>query len=257
MLKLKLQYFGHLMRKTDSLEKTLTLGKIKGRRRRGRQKEMYNKVHYTWSSGECIILKIYTPQKSSFFPSIWVVPKEKVKSWASPDSSISRMDTGKCILICERWPHWCSRPVSKCLRKISMAHFTVRSNILHWSFSHKDADLLPIPTSYNVTITSLVRVNTSNSQILFPVSFYLPCHKNLITFSFKILFSHYVVSDSLPTLWIATHQAALSFTISWSLLIFMSIVLVMLSNHLILCCSFLLLSSIFPSIIKVSGEGKL
>ena len=38
MLKLKLQYFGHLMRRTDSLEKTLTLGKIKGRRRRGRQR---------------------------------------------------------------------------------------------------------------------------------------------------------------------------------------------------------------------------
>ena len=35
MLKLKLQYFGHLMRRTDSLEKTLMLGKIKGRRRRG------------------------------------------------------------------------------------------------------------------------------------------------------------------------------------------------------------------------------
>ena len=38
MLKLKLQYFGHLMRRTDSLEKTLMLGKIEGRRRRGRQK---------------------------------------------------------------------------------------------------------------------------------------------------------------------------------------------------------------------------
>ena len=38
MLKLKLQYFGHLMRKTDSLEKTLMLGKIEGRRRRGQQK---------------------------------------------------------------------------------------------------------------------------------------------------------------------------------------------------------------------------
>ena len=35
MLKLKLQYFGHLMRRTDSLEKTLMLGKIKGKRRRG------------------------------------------------------------------------------------------------------------------------------------------------------------------------------------------------------------------------------
>ena len=38
MLKLKLQYFGHLMRRADSLGKTLMLGKIKGRRRRGRQR---------------------------------------------------------------------------------------------------------------------------------------------------------------------------------------------------------------------------
>ena len=38
MLKLKLQYFGHLMRRADSFEKTLMLGKIEGRRRRGRQK---------------------------------------------------------------------------------------------------------------------------------------------------------------------------------------------------------------------------
>ena len=38
MLKLKLQYFGHLMGRTDSLEKTLTLGKIEGGRRRGRQR---------------------------------------------------------------------------------------------------------------------------------------------------------------------------------------------------------------------------
>ena len=38
MLKLKLQYFGHLMQRTDSFEKTLTLGKIEGRRRKGQQK---------------------------------------------------------------------------------------------------------------------------------------------------------------------------------------------------------------------------
>ena len=38
MLKLKLQYFGHLMQRTDSLEKTLMLGKIEGRRRRGQQR---------------------------------------------------------------------------------------------------------------------------------------------------------------------------------------------------------------------------
>ena len=38
MLKLKLQYFGHLMQRTDLLEKTLMLGKIEGKRRRGRQR---------------------------------------------------------------------------------------------------------------------------------------------------------------------------------------------------------------------------
>ena len=44
MLKLKLQYFGHLMQRTDSLEKTLMLGKIEGRRR-GRQDEMVGWHH--------------------------------------------------------------------------------------------------------------------------------------------------------------------------------------------------------------------
>ena len=38
MMKLKLQYFGHLMQRADSLEKTLMLGKVEGRRRRGRQR---------------------------------------------------------------------------------------------------------------------------------------------------------------------------------------------------------------------------
>ena len=41
MLKLKLQYFGHLMRRADSLEKTLMLEKIEGRRRRGRQRKRW------------------------------------------------------------------------------------------------------------------------------------------------------------------------------------------------------------------------
>ena len=41
MLKLKLQYFGHLMGRTDSLEKTLMLGKIEGRKRMGRQRKRW------------------------------------------------------------------------------------------------------------------------------------------------------------------------------------------------------------------------
>ena len=45
MLKLNLQYFGHLMQRTDSLEKTLMLGKIEGGRERGRQDEMVGWHH--------------------------------------------------------------------------------------------------------------------------------------------------------------------------------------------------------------------
>ena len=53
MLKLKLQYFGHLMRKADSLEKALMLGKIEGRRRRGRQRMRWlngitDSMHMSW-----------------------------------------------------------------------------------------------------------------------------------------------------------------------------------------------------------------
>ena len=51
ILKLKLQYFGHLMRRADSFEKTLTLGKIEGRRRRGRQRMrwlMASLTQWTW-----------------------------------------------------------------------------------------------------------------------------------------------------------------------------------------------------------------
>ena len=46
MLKLKLQYFGHLMRRVDSLEKTLMLGRIGGRRRRGRQEDEMDGWHH-------------------------------------------------------------------------------------------------------------------------------------------------------------------------------------------------------------------
>ena len=68
------------------------------------------------------------------------------------------------------------------------------------------------------------------------------------------------VAQSSLTLWIlwtAAHQAYLSFTISWRLLRFMSIELVMPSNCLILCCPLLLLPSIFPSIRVFSNESAL
>ena len=64
-------------------------------------------------------------------------------------------------------------------------------------------------------------------------------------------------SLTLATPWTAAHQAPLSFTISRSLLKFISIESVMLSNHLTLCCPLLLLPSIFPSIRVFSNESTL
>ena len=60
-----------------------------------------------------------------------------------------------------------------------------------------------------------------------------------------------------PGIKLASHQASLSFTISWSLLKLMSIESVMPSNHFILCCLLLLLPSIFPSIRVLSNESVL
>ena len=68
-----------------------------------------------------------------------------------------------------------------------------------------------------------------------------------------MLFSHSVVSNFVNP-WTAAHQAFLSFTISQSLLKLMSIELMMPSNHHILCCPFLFLPSIFPSIRVFSNE---
>ena len=67
------------------------------------------------------------------------------------------------------------------------------------------------------------------------------------------LFSHSVVSNS-ETPWTAARQASLSFTISLSLLKLTSIESVMPSNHLVLCCSLLLLPSVFPSSRIFSSE---
>ena len=63
MLKLKLQYFGHLMQRTDSLEKTLMLGNIEGRRRRGQHKTR-------WLDG-------ITDTMDMIFSKLWVMVKDR------------------------------------------------------------------------------------------------------------------------------------------------------------------------------------
>ena len=88
-----------------------------------------------------------------------------------------------------------------------------------------------------------------------PVSFSSPLQSTLYTVTFVTVVQLLTHVQLFATPWTAAHQASLSFTISWSLFRLTSIELVMPSNHLILCCPLLLLSSTFSSIRVFSNES--
>ena len=168
MLKLKLWYFGYLMWRTDSSEKTLMLGKIEGRRR-GWQR-------VRWLDGIT----------------------------NSMDMILSKVR--ELVMDREAWR--------------ALIHGVAKSQ---------------------TRLSDRTELNWTELRMFVFFLFLL----------FVQLLSHVRLS---ATPWTASRQVSLSFAISWSLLKFMFTEPVMLSNHVILCCPFLLLPSIFPSIRVFSNE---
>ena len=112
------------------------------------------------------------------------------------------------------------------------------------TYAYTHACILCIHVHYTLIVKN---TNCSKPVNAFLFKSLIFCQKSLL------LFSHCV--QLLATPWTAARQPPLSFTISQSLLRFMSIELVMLSNYLILCCSLLILPSIFPSIRVFSNKS--
>ena len=256
-LMLKLQYFGHLMQRTDSFEKTLMLGKIEGRRRRGRQRmrwldgitEQWTWVWVGsgswWWTGRPGVLQSMGSQRARHN---WTTELTDWTGLYSPWNSLGQ-NTGVGSLLL----------LQGNLTNPGLPHC---GQILY-QLSHRGSPRILGQVAYPFSMrSSWPRNRTRVSSISggFFTNRAIRETKNLtLVVCFLLSLSQFIcsVSDSLRPHRLAARQDSLSITNSQSLLKLMSIESVIPSNHLLLCRPLLLPPSIFPSTRVFSNESAL
>ena len=147
MLKLKLQYFGHLMRKTDSFEKTPMLGKIEGRRRRGKQRVRWlegisvwvSSSSWWWTGKPGVLHAVHGVTQSQTWMSYWTEPWGSCCFSGSPeglvwDRFLSSFDSDK-MWGSLPWLPW-NRAAELSESRITQLHSCISSYRAPYNMSH-------------------------------------------------------------------------------------------------------------------------